>query len=73
MINHDTQAGTVLEHLQEYGSITSMEAIMQYGITRLAAHICYLKKHGYAITATTEHGVNRFGRKASYSRYFLKE
>lgn len=71
-INDDTQLGVVLAHLQEYGSITSMEAIMEYGITRLAVWISRLKVRGYRITSVTEQGVNRFGRKVRYSRYCLE-
>ena len=34
-----TQKEVILEHLRKYGSITSMEAIEKYHITRLAAVI----------------------------------
>lgn len=73
MVNNNTQAGAILAHMQEYGSITSMEAIMQYGITRLAAIICLLRRKGIAITKVTEQGVNRYGHLVHYARYSLKE
>lgn len=34
-----TQTERVIKHLKEYGSITPLEAIKEYGITRLGARI----------------------------------
>lgn len=39
-----TQTNEVLEHLKTHGTITSIEAIMQYGATRLSAIIFDLRK-----------------------------
>lgn len=44
-----TQELRVLKHLQEYGSITSWEAIEEYGATRLSAIIYNLRKKGFKI------------------------
>ena len=68
---YETQKDMVLAHLQAEGSITSMEAIMQYGITRLAVAVCRLRKEGWLIDSVTEYGVNRYGRKVPYTRYVL--
>lgn len=44
----------IMEHLKEYGSITSAEAINEYNATRLSGHIFDIKprldKDGYKIT-----------------------
>lgn len=44
-----TQKEVILEHLRKYGSITSMEAIEKYHITRLAAVIFELREMDFHI------------------------
>lgn len=41
-----TQCEKILRHMEDYGSITSLEAIQEYGIMRLASRITDLKKTG---------------------------
>jgi hypothetical protein len=43
------QRAVVLEHLKQWGSITSFEAIERYNITRLAARVHDLRKLGHTI------------------------
>lgn len=57
--------------MRDYGSITSLEAVNEYGIMRLASRIHDLRVSGYDIIATTEKGKNRYGEPTSYSRYSL--
>ena len=59
----------VLRHLEEHGSITSMEAMELFGTTRLGAIIYNLRKRGHDIEAVTEGGMDRFGHAANYARY----
>ena len=66
-----TQRERILRHLNDYGSITSLEAMTEYGIMRLASRISDLKKAGYDIRSVTETGRNRYGEPTSYSRYYL--
>ena len=61
----------ILKHLRKYGSITSYEAIEKYGCTRLSHYIYLLKRNGCIIKSETEKGVNRYGEKVNYSRYYL--
>jgi hypothetical protein len=65
-----TQREKILRHLQQFGSITPVEAIREYGIYRLAARISELAEE-YPIEATLVKGVNRFGDQVRYSRYRL--
>ena len=67
----DTQNKLLLRHLQQFGSITSMEAYELYGITRLSGRIYDLRQMGYAIKGVTESSVNRYGKKVKYRRYSL--
>ena len=57
-----TQKEVVLWHLQNHGTITSWEAIKEYGITRLAARVFYLKEDGHDIETETKQVENRFGK-----------
>lgn len=65
-----TQKQRVLDALR-VKSVSPWYAINHLGNTRLAASIYSLKKDGHEISSVTEHGVNRFGDKISYSRYTL--
>ena len=67
-----SQKERVLEYLEENGSITSMEAFRKLGVTRLSAVIFDLKRSGYEFDTVTETRKNRFGEKASFTRYSLK-
>lgn len=63
-----TQKEMVLHHLNQHGEITAWEAIQAYGITRLAAWICELRKDGVEIV--TENVVKKKGeRTISYAKY----
>ena len=56
-------------HLKNYGSITSLEAIREYGVTRLASIIWYLKEDGYTIHSTDLKKTTRFNRTTTISKY----
>lgn len=68
-----TQCDRILRHLRDYGSITSLEAISEYGILRLASRINDLKKRGHNITSETATGENRYGETTHFSIYRLIE
>lgn len=68
-----TQCEKILRHMEDYGSITSLEAVKEYGIMRLASRISDLKRLGVPISKTTERGKNRYGEATSYARYSLRE
>ena len=65
-----TQGNVVLEHLKKHGHITSMEAIMNYHITRLASVIFRLRKLGYDIDTIEKNGKNEYGAY-TYADYVL--
>lgn len=68
-----TQTERVIRHLRDYGSITSMEAVRDYGIMRLASRISDLKKAGMPIRVEMISGKNRYGENISYARYRLEK
>lgn len=63
----------VLNHLEKYKTITSLEAIELYGATRLSAIIFNLRKRGYNIITEDLPFVDRFGTKSHYGKYILVE
>ena len=66
-----TQNDRILRHLRDYGSISSMEAVQEYGIMRLASRISDLKKAGIPIRREMVAGKNRYGEATSYARYSM--
>ena len=60
-------------HLIEKGSITSWEAIKEYGATRLSAIIFNLRARGMNIETERIDFTDRFGSKAHYAKYIYKE
>ena len=67
-----TQEDRVLRHLQQFGHITSWEAIKEYGITRLSAKIFNLRREGYDITNTMKFVKNRYGEPVHFVEYHLE-
>lgn len=57
--------------MTDYGSITSMEAMSEYGIMRLASRVSDLKRLGVPIISETVTGRNRYGEMTRYARYRL--
>ena len=68
-----TQCDRVMRHMQDCGSITSAEAIAEYGIYRLASRINDLKKAGMPIKKEMVSSRNRYGEKVSFARYSLEK
>lgn len=65
------RAERVLQYIQEFGSISPLEAFRDLGYTRLSAAIFELKRNGYRIKTEVECGVNRYGHPVHYARYSL--
>jgi hypothetical protein len=64
-----SQSDAILWHLKTYGSITSYEAIREYGATRLSAIIFNHRKEGYDIDSLPLTKKTRFGRNTIISKY----
>lgn len=68
-----TQNERIVDYINAYGSITSLEAFVDLGITRLASRICDLTKQGYEFDKKFETTPNRFGESTSYVRYSFRK
>lgn len=66
-----TQCEIIKQHLETYGGITPMEAMMEYGIMRLGARIFDLKDQGMPIHTKMVRGRNRRGETTHYAEYTL--
>ena len=64
-----TQGMKILKYMQDYGSITPVEAFRDLGVMRLGARIYDLEQEGIRIAHERETSKNRLGEKVSYSRY----
>lgn len=68
-----TQADRVLEYIKKFGSITTLEAYRDLGVTRLSARIFELRARGLEIDSTNVTSKNRFGERCTYAKYFIKK
>jgi len=64
-----SQTERIKDYMNQFGSISTMEAFKDLGITRLAARIAEIEHQGYQIDRTYEYSENRFGQKVHYVRY----
>ena len=67
-----TQNEMIINHPREYGSITKLEALRDYGCMRLASRISDIRKAGIKIIRLTETSRNRYGQKIRYARYIME-
>lgn len=68
-----TQTEKILAYMRDYGSITPLDALAEFGCMRLAARIADIRATGIPITSTMESSKNRYGETVRYSRYKLEE
>ena len=64
-----TQCDRILKYIEENGSISSLEAMQEFGCMRLASRMCDIKKMGYTVRKETEKARNRYGEPVHYVRY----
>ena len=67
------QRQRIINYIRECGSITSLEAYKDLGITQLATRIKELKEQGYEFRTEWESSINRFNEKVDYKRYYLAD
>lgn len=67
------QTRRIVKYIDDFGSITTLEAMRDIGVTNLHARLYDLKKEGYVITGTPEQSKNRYGDKVHYKRYRINK
>lgn len=68
--NYKNQKEIILEHIKQYGNISTLEGYEKYKIMRVGSVINLLRKEGYNIITIIEKNKRT---KKRYARYFLKE
>ena len=66
-----SQETRLLDYLAINQTITSMEALSELGIFRLASRVSNLKKKGYKITSRMVPVTNRYGETCHVSEYSI--
>ena len=64
-----TQKEAIIKYIDEFGSITPMEAFHDLDITKLATRISEMKKDGWKFHTDMIHVKNRYGNSVNYCRY----
>lgn len=64
-------ATNIIEYMKTHKGITVRECDNKLGTTELRKEISKLRRKGYGIESVWVNGVNKFGAKTRYCRYFL--
>ncbi len=67
------QRQRIINYIRECGSITSLEAYKDLGITQLATRIKELKEQGYEFKTKMESRKNRYNEPVNFKRYYLAD
>lgn len=68
-----TQRDAILNYINEFGSITPMEAFADLGITKLATRISEMRKDGMQFKIEMVKRKNRYNKTVHYAKYSLLE
>lgn len=70
----DTQHSRIIEYMKKHGSITTLDAFRDLGITKLTTRISEMRSMGISIEGKREAVKNRFEETCYINRYtFPKE
>lgn len=64
-----TQRERISKYIDDFGSITQLEAMRDLGIMRLGARIHEMIRDGERITKETVTAKNRYGENTHFARY----
>lgn len=68
-----TQAEAIRQYINDFGSITPMQAFTDLGITKLATRISEMKKRGESFKTDYIQAETRYGKKVVYARYSMED
>lgn len=69
----ETQHDRILDYMEEFGSITTLDAFRDLGITKLTTRISEMRRLGFSIEGKREEVKNRYGETCYINRYTLKK
>lgn len=67
-----TQNERILKYMADFGSISTLEAFTELGVTRLASRIHEISCRGFDISKRMERVQNRYGETVYITRYSLQ-
>lgn len=67
------QRQKIINHIRQYGSLTSLEATTILGITQFATRISELEELGYEFKKEWESRKNKNGEIKHFKRYYLAD
>lgn len=73
MHSKPTQNERILRYINDFGSITQLDALNDLGVMRLESRISDLRKQGYPIESKVEAVKNRYGENCYIKRYSIRE
>ena len=68
-----TQHEAIRKYIDDFGSITPMEAIADLGITKLATRISEMRKRGEKFRIEMIPTITRYGNHTHYAKYSKME
>lgn len=68
-----TQCERILNYIEFFGSISSLQAIRDLGCMRLASRVNDLKRMGFPVRKRLEKVTNRFGEPTYIAVYYLEK
>ena len=68
-----TQRELILQYIEDFGSITPLQAFADLGITKLATRISEMRKDGMDFKIEMVRSKNRYGKSVSFARYSFLE
>lgn len=69
----ETQCQRVLRYIENFGSITSLQAMQDLGCMRLASRVNDLKRMGIPVRKRQASAINRYGERVHFAEYYIEE
>lgn len=66
------QKDRILKYLEDFGSITYYEAVVELGVLQFGARIKELKEQGYNFKTEWISKKNRYGKNVAFKKYQLE-
>lgn len=67
------QGERIISYIEQFGSISPLEAFRDLGITKLATRVSEMSRAGIEFEKQYVKGQNRFGETVYYMRYSLRD
>ena len=68
-----TQADRIVDYINEFGSITPLQAFRDLGVTKLATRVSEMKCEGIEFEQEWQTSKNRYGEDVRYMKYWLAD